>query len=1097
VNASVENGILASEGWCYMNPFTHLHVHSEYSLLDGSAKISELAEQARKLGMTHLAITDHGVMHGVIDFYKAAHANGLQPILGCEVYVASNSRHEKTGGPDSTHLVLLAENDQGYRNLLKLVSFGYTEGFYYKPRVDVELLRQYHHGLIALSACLAGAVARAVTSQSYEHAKKQALVYNEIFGNGNFFLELQDHGISEQKQVNAAFTRLHQETGIPLVATNDVHYIYQEDSQAHDVLLCIQTNKTIHDQNRMRYESDQFYLKSPDEMHALFPYAREALENTQKIAERCHVEIEFNQYKLPKYPLAPNTDAFAYLSQLCEQGLLERYNDKSHLSRLQFELDTIRGMGFVDYFLIVWDFIKYARDNNIIVGPGRGSAAGSLVAYCLRITDVDPICYGLMFERFLNPERISMPDIDIDFCYERRQEVIDYVINRYGSEKVAQIITFGTMAARAAIRDVGRAMGVPYADVDRVAKMIPTNPALNITIAKAMEINSELKKAYSEESDTQELLDMSMRLEGLSRHASTHAAGVVICDRAVNEYVPLYHSDGITSTQFPMNTLEELGLLKMDFLGLRTLTVIRNAVSEIQRGYGSHIIDWNQIGYNDPAVYQLIGQAKTEGVFQLESTGMKSFMRELQPSSLEDIIAGIALYRPGPMDFIPKYIRGKNNADTITYTHPALEPILRETYGCIVYQEQVMAIVRELAGYSLARSDLVRRAMSKKKTDVMAQERQHFVAGCAERDILAEVANQIFDEMTDFAKYAFNKSHAAAYAVIGYQTAWLKYHYPVEFMAAILTSVMDTTAKVTEYVHVCKKMGIPLLPPDVNEGFGHFSVSGQKGIEKSQNDKTDKIDKVDKVDKKIRFGMAAIKNVGRNAIEALTAERKANGSYKSLTDFIQRLEKDINKRALEALIKAGAFDSLGGNRAQYTAAYPGILSGVATTRKRTYEGQMSLFEIDGADNNEFEGEALPNIPEFPLRKLLNDEKEFLGMYISGHPLSDYEEALRKHTTVASPDFSIAMNDRQKVIYGGMIIDRSVRYTRASQKPMAFITVEDLYGTVDVIVFPQLYEQCGTRLQEGKVLLIEGQASVKEDEEIKIIADRIRLYNEAV
>ena len=1057
-----------------MKTFTHLHVHSEYSLLDGSAKITELVSRAQAMGMTSLALTDHGAMYGVIDFYKAAKAHGIKPILGCEVYVATGSRHDKTKGGDYayTHLVLLAENETGYHNLIKLVSLGFTEGFYYKPRVDSELLRQYHSGLIALSACLAGSVPRAIIQGNLQKAKEEALLYDEIFGRGNFFLELQDHGIAEQQTANAALMRLHQETGIPLIATNDVHYISQDDAQAHDVLLCIQTNKTIADTDRMRYDGDQFYLKSQDEMYTLFPYAHEALENTQKIADRCHVDIEFNQYKLPKYPLPPQVaDPLSYLTQLCEEGLVARYGQDAHLhhERLQFEIDTIHGMGFSEYFLVVWDFIKFAKDNGIIVGPGRGSAAGSIVAYALRITDVDPIHFGLVFERFLNPERISMPDIDIDFCYERRQEVIDYVVDKYDSSHVAQIITFGTMAAKAAIRDVGRAMAMPYADVDRVAKMIPFE--LGITIARGIEINPELKKAYEDEDDTQELLDMSMRLEGLPRHASTHAAGVVICDAPVDDYVPLYQADGLTTTQFSMNTLEELGLLKMDFLGLRTLTVIRNAVAEIERNHGI-VIDWDEIGYEDPAVYRLISQGKTEGVFQLESSGMKSFIRELQPESLEDIIAGVALYRPGPMDFIPKYVRGRHSDGDITYTHPALEPILSMTYGCIVYQEQVMQIVRDLAGYSLARSDLVRRAMSKKKGDVMAQERQHFIQGCIERGIEEKAADRIFDEMSDFAKYAFPKAHATAYAMIGYQTAWLKQYYPVEFMAATMTSVMDHTSKVVEYIQVCKKMGIEMLPPDINEGFSHFSVASGG----------------------IRFALSAIKNVGRSAVAAMVAERQANGPFSGLTDFIRRMEDNINKRFVEGLIKAGAFDSLGGKRAQYMAVYKGILDGIAHDRKRTYEGQINLFEMDGQEAHGAT-DHLPDIREFDSRTLLNDEKEALGLYISGHPLTAYEDVLSQYIDTTSLALATEKQDRQRVIYGGIITGRTIKYTRASQKPMAFITVEDVYGSAEVIVFSQLYERYGPRLQEDQVVIVEGQVSLREDEDAKLIADEVRFYDD--
>ena len=1118
-------------------PFVHLHVHSEFSLLDGSAKINELTSQAKAMGMTSLALTDHGAMHGVIDFYKSAHDHGIKPILGCEVYVAAGSRFDKTKseGHAYTHLVLLAENGIGYHNLIKLVSLGYTEGFYYKPRIDIELLRQFHSGLIALSACLAGSVPRAILLDDPKKAMEEALLYDEIFGRGNFFLEMQDHGIVEQHAVNTALMALHQETGIPLVVTNDVHYISREDAASHDVLICIQTNKTVADFDRMRYDGDQFYLKSPDEMYGLFSclrdgqdfnnvnnknvnnkndlneennfnYLNRALENTQKIANRCNVEIKFNEYKLPKYPLPHHSTTshsttpysatpysatpYSYLTYLCEEGLISRYGQDSnkHHKRLEFELAVIQDMGFVDYFLVVWDFIKFARDNGIMVGPGRGSAAGSIVAYTLRITDVDPIRFGLMFERFLNPERISMPDIDIDFCYERRQEVIDYVVNKYGSTHVAQIITFGTMAARAAIRDVGRAMAMPYADVDRVAKMIPME--LGITITRGIEMNPELKKAYQEEDDTKDLLDMSMRLEGLTRHASTHAAGVVICDAPVDEYVPLYQNDGLTTTQFSMNTLEELGLLKMDFLGLRTLTVIQSAISEIERGHNLKI-DFDQIGYEDPKVFSLISQGKTEGIFQLESTGMKSFIRELQPESIEDIIAGIALYRPGPMDFIPKYIKGRHSKEAITYTHPALEPILSMTYGCIVYQEQVMQIVRELAGYSLARSDLVRRAMSKKEGDVMAQERKFFVAGCVQRGISENAADKIFDEMSDFAKYAFNKSHAAAYAVIGYQTAWLKTYYPVEFMAATMTSVMDSTSKVVEYIQVCKKMEIKLLPPDINEGYRQFTVSDPSPTGGS-----------------IRFGLSAIKNVGRGLIEALVKEREANGSYKGLRDFISRLN-NLNSRFIEGLIKAGAFDSLGGKRSQYMQVYKGILEGAQAARKRIFDGQLNLFDLEREESvnnlvaddfvcDNFPNDDLPNIKEFDTRFLLNNEKEALGLYISGHPLTEYEDILNRHATATSQQIISAKErptEAPKVIYGGMITNKSVKYTRASGKPMAFLTVEDLYGQIEVIVFSQLYEHLGPRLLTDQVIIIEGQLSLREDEDVKLISDKIRFYED--
>ena len=1079
--------------------FTHLHVHSEYSLLDGSAKIRELFARTKALGMDALAITDHGVMFGVIDFYKAGLAAGVKPIIGCEVYVASGSRLNKENEKSNFyyHLVLLAENNTGYHNLIKLVSAGFTEGFYYKPRVDVDILREHREGLIALSACLAGPVARNLLTVSYQSGLEQALLYDELFGRGNFYLELQEHGLSDQKTVNPQLVRISQETGIPLVCTNDVHYINEEDAVPHELLLCIQTGKNIEDEDRMRYEGTQFYLKSPEEMARLFPYALEALENTGKIAARCQVELTFNTYKLPKYSLPPATTAPVYLRKLCEEGLIARYGAATDAlaRRMDYELSVIDGMGFTDYFLIVWDFIKYAKDRGIIVGPGRGSAAGSIVAYCLRITDIDPIQYNLIFERFLNPERISMPDIDIDFCYERRQEVIDYVIDKYGADHVAQIITFGTMSAKAVIRDVGRALAMPYADVDRIAKMVPF--VLGITIEAALELNPELKAAYETEEHVKHLIDMSKRLEGLPRHASTHAAGVVICDEPVTNHVPLNQNDGVVTTQFSMNTLEELGLLKMDFLGLRTLTVIKSAVEEIKRIHGT-IIDMEHIDFNDPAVFALISAAKTEGLFQLESAGMKSFMRELQPSTLEDIIAGISLYRPGPMEFIPKYVSGKRDAANVRYTHPRLKPILEATYGCIVYQEQVMQIVRDLAGYSLGRSDLVRRAMSKKKTSVMEKERKNFVfglgddvPGCIHNGVEQYAAEKIFDEMSDFAKYAFNKSHAAAYAVIGYQTAWLKVHYPVEFMAALLTSVMDNTDKVAEYIGECKKMNIALLPPDINEGFGHFSVS----------------------DKRIRFGFNAIKNVGRGAVAAFVAERNKGGPYRSMADFVRRLSayaegRELNKRALESLIKAGAFDSFGGSRAQYMDIYIGLLNSVGQNGKQNIAGQINLFDMsgDGSGASQTAADVLPDIEDISIKQRLAFEKEVLGIYVSGHPLSEYASFLERHVNTTSLDLAASQHtaesdaygnnlaDGQAVTIGGVITRKSVKYTKKNQ-PMAFLTLEDLLGQAEVIVFPQSYEKLLGRLHEEQIIVVYGRASVREDEAAKVICNDIIFYDD--
>jgi DNA polymerase-3 subunit alpha len=1062
-------------------------VHSEYSLLDGSAKITELVARAKELDMDSLAITDHGVMYGVIDFYKAAVAKGIKPILGCEVYVALGSRLDKDGAKDNAyyHLVLLAENQTGYHNLIKLVSFGFTEGFYYKPRVDTDLLRRYSEGLICLSACLSGPVSKNLLNATYEYSLQQALLYDGIFGRGNFYLELQDHGLPDQRRVNPQLVSISRETGIPLVCTNDSHYISKEDAAAHEILLCIQTNKTMNDDDRMRYPGGEFYLKSPEEMAALFSYAPESVANTQVIAGRCNVEIRFNEYKLPRFAV-PGADAYEYLRGLCMAGLGQRYSEITPqlLERMNYELDVIHGMGFVDYFLIVWDFIKYANDQDIIVGPGRGSAAGSIVAYCLRITNIDPIKYDLLFERFLNPERISMPDIDIDFCYERRQEVIDYVIRKYGADHVAQIITFGTMGARAVIRDVGRALAMPYGDVDRIAKMVPF--ALGMTIDKALELNPDLARARQEEEDTRKLLDFSLRLEGLPRHASTHAAGVVICNEPVTEYVPLNQNDGVITTQFNMTLLEELGLLKMDFLGLRTLTVIQNATRSIKAGHGIGL-DLDAIDYGDPKVYEMISQGRTEGVFQLESSGMTSFMRELQPEKLEDIMAGIALYRPGPMDFIPKYIKGKKDAKAIRYSHEKLRPILSDTYGCIVYQEQVMQIVRDLAGYSLGRSDLVRRAMSKKKTSVMQKERENFifgsetegVPGCIKNDIPQEAAERIFDEMTDFAKYAFNKPHAAAYAVVGYQTAWLKYYYPVEFMAAIMTSIMDWTGKIAEYFYECRKMNIKILQPDINEGYGYFSVSPDAGI---------------------RYGLLAIKGVGRGVVEAIVREREKNGKFASLTDFLNRMEgRDMNKRCIESLIKAGALDSLGAKRAQHMAGYKDIMSGLSLNKKRNVAGQISLFEL--APQEAPEGDTLPDIPEYDARQLLAYEKEALGLYLSGHPLSEYEAFLNKHVTARSLDFvndagEQGLYDGKAVKVGGIIADKTVKYTKSGGKPMAFVTIEDLYGTVEVILFPQTYEKYSSGLLDGAVVVADGRASVREDEDAKLICNELIFYNDA-
>ena len=1070
--------------------FTHLHVHTEYSLLDGSNKIKEYVDRVRELGMDSAAITDHGVMYGVIDFYRAARAAGINPILGCEVYVAPGSRFDREAGSGDDryyHLVLLAENNQGYSNLMKIVSKGFVEGFYYKPRVDLSLLEKYHEGIIALSACLAGEVARFLTRGMYEDAKKAALRYQDIFGKGNFFLELQDHGIPEQQNVNQQLLKMHRETGIELVATNDVHYTLAEDAQPHDVLLCLQTGKKLTDEDRMRYEGGQYYVKSPEEMERLFPYAPEALENTHKIAQRCHVEIEFGVTKLPKFDVPEGYTSWEYLNELCFRGLEERYQPVTEelKERLNYELSTIRNMGYVDYFLIVWDFIKYARDHDIMVGPGRGSAAGSLVAYTLGITQLDPIRYDLLFERFLNPERVSMPDIDVDFCFERRQEVIDYVRRKYGDDCVVQIVTFGTLAARGVIRDVGRVMDLPYAQVDTIAKMIPQE--LNITIDKALQMNPELKKVYEDQKEIHDLIDTAKRLEGLPRHTSMHAAGVVISQKDVSEYVPLSRaSDGSIVTQFTMTTLEELGLLKMDFLGLRTLTVIQNAVHLIEQDAGVKL-DMQHIDYNDKKVLDSLGTGRSDGVFQLESAGMKNFMKELKPQSLEDVIAGISLYRPGPMDFIPQYIRGKNRPDTIKYDCPQLEPILKPTYGCIVYQDKVMQIVRNLAGYTLGRSDLVRRAMSKKKAAVMEKERQNFVygneaegvPGCIANGISEQTANKIYDDMIDFAKYAFNKSHAAAYAVVSYQTAFLKYYYPVEFMAALMTSVIEMPTKVAEYIQVCRQMNIKILPPDVNRGAYGFSVDNGA----------------------IRYGLSAIKSVGRPVINALVEEREVKGEYRSLKDFIERLTGTVNKRAIENFIKAGALDCLEGNRRQKMLVYSQIVDSIAQEKKNSFAGQMSLFDLVSDEEKKEYEIRMPDVEEYDKEMILAFEKDVLGIYLSGHPLERYRNIMEKMISAKTTDFQPdeesgipKVYDGQKVIIGGMITEKTIKYTR-NNKVMAFLTVEDLLGTVEIVVFPRDYEKWQSMLNEDARVFVQGRVNAEDDKPSKLILEKVRAFED--
>lgn len=1063
--------------------FTHLHVHTEYSLLDGSSKIKEITSRAKELGMKSLAITDHGVMYGVIDFYKAAKEVGIKPILGCEVYVAPGSRFDKQPGESESryyHLVLLAENNTGYKNLMKIVSRGFTEGFYYKPRVDYEVLEQFHEGIIALSACLAGEVQRYLARGMYEAGCEAAKRYEGIFGKGNFFLELQDHGIPEQKYVNPQLIRMSQELGIDLVCTNDVHYTYAQDADAHDILLCIQTGKKVTDENRMRYDGGQYYLKSPEEMAELFPYAPQALENTCKIAERCNVEIEFGVTKVPHFEVPQGFDSWTYLNHLCNEGMKRRYPDadEEKKKRLEYELSVIHKMGYVDYFLIVWDYINYAKTHGIAVGPGRGSAAGSIVSYCLGITDIDPIKYSLIFERFLNPERVSMPDIDVDFCYERRQEVIDYVVEKYGKDCVVQIVTFGTMAARAVIKDVGRVLDLPYAMVDNIAKMVPRE--IGITIDKAIQENPDLRNAYENDAQVHDLIDKSKRLEGLPRHASMHAAGVLISQKAVDEYVPVATgADGAVVAQFVMTTLEELGLLKMDFLGLRTLTVIQDAEKLARKKNPEFSID--NINYEDKNVYDMISTGKCEGIFQLESAGMKNFMKELKPQSIEDLIAGISLYRPGPMDFIPQYIKGKNNPGDITYDCPMLEPILKPTYGCIVYQEQVMQIVRDLAGYSLGRSDLVRRAMSKKKTSVMEKERQNFiygnleenVPGCISNGIDEKTANKIYDDMIDFAKYAFNKSHAACYAVVAYQTAYLKTYYPVEFMAALMTSVVDNTDKVAGYIYACRQMNIQMLPPDVNTSDMEFSVE----------------------DNAIRFGLSAVKSLGRPTIKAIIDERNKS-RFTSMQDFISRLYTDLNKRTLENLIKSGAFDTFGNNRRQMMSVYARMLDNEAKQGKDAISGQMSLFDlVDESEKSQFEIK-MPDVSEYTKEDILAFEKEVLGVYVSGHPLDEYAAMWKKHISAMSTDFELddetgepKVKVDSKATIGGMIMAKSVKPTKTGQL-MAYLTIEDLVGTVEVIVFPRTFSTYRNIIEGTDKLFITGRVNANADENAKLICESV-------
>lgn len=1095
--------------------FTHLHVHTEYSLLDGSSKIKEITKRAAELGMDSLAITDHGVMYGVIDFYKAAKEAGIKPVLGCEVYVAPGSRFDKeagTGEDKYNHLVLLAENNTGYQNLMKIVSRGFTEGFYYKPRVDKELLREFHEGIIATSACLAGEVQRYLARGMYEEAKRVALSYQDIFGKDNFFLELQDHGIAEQHYVNPQLLRMSEETGIELICTNDVHYTYADDADAHDILLCIQTGKKVTDENRMRYTGGQYYLKSPEEMAELFKYAPQALANTEKIAKRCNVEIEFGVTKLPKFAVPQGYTSWTYLNYLCYEGLKKRYPDQAAdisvdefvrlagdesvedrkdvvikiaedtnniFQRLAYELSVIYSMGYVDYFLIVWDYINFAKRHDIPVGPGRGSAAGSIVSYCLEITDLDPIKYSLIFERFLNPERVSMPDIDVDFCYERRQEVIDYVVEKYGKDCVSQIVTFGTMAARAVIKDVGRVLDLPYAMVDNIAKMVPRE--IGITIDKALAENPDLKSEYENNEVVKDLIDKSKRLEGLPRHASMHAAGVLICGKPVEDYVPLSTgSDGAVVAQFVMTTLEELGLLKMDFLGLRTLTVIKDAENLIKKhnkGFSIHDID-----YSDKGVFDAISTGKCDGIFQLESAGMKSFMKELKPRSLEDLIAGISLYRPGPMDFIPQYIKGKNNQDSVTYACPQLEAILKPTYGCIVYQEQVMQIVRDLAGYSWGRSDLVRRAMSKKKAYVMEQERKNFiygnpdegVKGCVNNGINEKVAGKIYDDMIDFAKYAFNKSHAACYAVVSFQTAYLKTYYPVEFMAALMTSVIDNTSKVAGYIYACKQMNIGILPPDVNESQMEFTVENGK----------------------IRFAMAAIKSLGRPTIQAILKERRENGSFISMQDFVTRMSQALNRRAIENFVKAGAFDTFGHTRKSMMIVSESMLDSAIKHNKDSMTGQMSLFDFAAEEDKKAFEIRIPDVAEYTKEELLGYEKEILGVYVSGHPLDEYTGMVNKYITNVSSDFEVddelgetKARDGAIATIGGLITEKTIKTTKKGQL-MAFLTVEDVVGTVEVVVFPNSFTANRVVIDHAEKVFVTGKVQANVDENAKLICDKV-------
>ena len=1075
------------------NGFVHLHVHTEYSLLDGSIRIEDLVKRTKDLGMDSVAITDHGSMFGVIQFYKEAKKQGIKPILGSEVYMAVNKHTEKEQkDKNQYHLVLLAENNEGYQNLMKIVSEGYVNGFYYKPRVDKDILRKYSKGIIALSACLGGEIQQYLLDNNYEGAKRTALEYKEIFGKDNFFLELQNHGLNEQIEVNNRLIQISKELGIPLVATNDVHYLTKDDAIVHDILLCIQTGKTVDEENRMKFPTNQFYLKSPEEMKAIFKEQIQALENTVWIGKRCNVELDFNTLHLPKYDIPKSYTNESYLRELTLKGLKEKYGEITEeiMNRFEYEFKTIVDMGYIDYFLIVWDFIKFAKDNEIMVGPGRGSAAGSIVSYGLGIIDIDPLKYGLIFERFLNPERVTMPDIDIDFCYERREEVIQYVVEKYGADRVAQIVTFGTMAARGAIRDVGRAINMPYGEVDYVAKQIPTD--LGMTIEKALKVNNTLMEEYKNKDSIKRLIDYAMAVEGLPRHTSTHAAGVVISKEPVTNYVPLLRNGDAITTQFNMIELEELGLLKMDFLGLRTLTVIRDAVNLIEENHGIKV-DFDDFTYDDPKVLEMFAKAETLGIFQFESSGMRAFLKELKPNVFENLIAANSLFRPGPMNQIPTFVECKHDPSKIKYIHPKLENILNVTYGCIVYQEQVMQIVRDIGGYSMGRADLVRRAMGKKKMDIMEEERRNFIYGQVDEkgDILIKgairngvdeaSANRIYDLMIDFANYAFNKSHSAAYAVIAYRTAWLKYYYPVEFMAAQISSIMGNTNSVSLYIQECKRLGIDILPPDINESYHKFTVSNGK----------------------IRFGLTAVKNVGENFITALIKARKS-GEFTSFTDFIERIEKVdstvMNKRAVESLIRCGAMDSIGANRAQLLAIFEKTIDSIHEDRKRNIEGQFSIFDRIEDTNNK---DNLPSLKEFPQKVLLSMEKEILGIYVSGHPLEPYKKELSAVSNITTSEIFTQLDegtnniqqvrDGQRVKIGGIIVEKKNKITK-NNNIMAFLTIEDMYGSIECIVFPMTYENYNNLLAEDGLIVIEGRLSISEVEEPKIICEKIMPLN---